>query len=386
MTFRFDPAQPDFIDDPYPTYKLLRDQWPAVHDETTNCWLVSRYDDVRRILLDTTTFSSAKGNTIIDSPLRVGKTMGSLDPPRHDELRRAITPGLSNARIEAILPPLRAHLRKVLAELKERRSCDIVEDLGRPLLYGALGRMLGLDDQGAVRAIALSKNLFNDGTGPTGAPLSPDTFRAVFEFLAQEVVRRTTERGDDLISILLTAKEAGAPLSDPEIVANMATVLLAGNASIGHFFGNLIHALWRHPEQRRQVRADPSKIADAIEEGLRWDTSTQCFARQTTTAVEIAGVHIPSDSRLIVLYAAANRDERAFPDAERFDVMRGKTRHFGFGSGRHFCFGAHAARQMLIVMLEELLPVLGDYELDMANAKRVPHVMARGFSTLPASW
>src|SRR6185295_17073263 len=123
--------------------------------------------------------------------------------------------------------------------------------------------------------------------------------------------------------------------------------LLAGNASIGHFFSNLIYALWRFPEQRALIRSDPSKIGDAIEEGLRWDTSTQCFARQTTAEVEIAGTKIAADSRLIVFYAAGNRDERAFPDPDRFDALRGRTRHLGFGAGRHFCFGAHAARQML---------------------------------------
>jgi cytochrome P450 len=386
VTFHFDPAQPNFVDDPYPVYKVLRDEWPAYHDENTGCWLISRYDDVRRVLMDTTTFSSAKGNTIIDSPLRVGKTMGSMDPPRHDELRRVITPGLTPARIEAILPPLRAHLRRVLAELQTRRECDVVSDIGRPVLYGALGRMLGLDDRGAERAIDLSKTLFNAGTGPTGGPLTPDEFRAVFDFLSAEVERRKTDRGDDIISVLLTAKEAGAPLSEPEIVANMATVLLAGNASIGHFFGNLVYALWRHPDQRALPRSDFSKIGAAIDEGLRWDTSTQCFARQTTTEVEIAGTKVPADARLIVFYASANRDERAIPDPDRFDVTRVKVRHFGFGAGRHFCFGAQAARQMLQVMLEEMLPDLGDFELDMANAKRVPHVMARGFSQLPMRW
>jgi cytochrome P450 len=94
-TFRFDPAHPDFIDDPYPTYRTLRDEAPAYFDENTNCWLVSRYEDVARILADAATFSSAKGNAIIDSPLRVGKTLGSMDPPRHDELRRVVMRGVT---------------------------------------------------------------------------------------------------------------------------------------------------------------------------------------------------------------------------------------------------------------------------------------------------
>ena len=384
--FRFDPSQATFTEDPYPVYKVLRDEHPAFFDESTRCWLVTRYEDVGRVLSDPATFSSARGNTIIDSPLRVGKTLGSMDPPRHDELRRVIMRGVTTSRIEAMLPPLRAHIRAVLARLQAVRRCDVAADIGRPVLYGALGRLLGLDDEGAARAVSVSENLFNAGLGVTGAPLTPEGFRAVFNFLEEEATRRKNERGDDIISILIDAKEAGADLTDQEIVANMTTVLLAGNASICHYFTNLIYALWLHPDQRTALRSDLSKIDAAVDEGLRWDTSTQCFARQTTRDVEIAGTAIPSDSRLIVFYASANRDERAITDPEIFDIQRAKVRHFGFGSGRHFCMGAPTAREMLKVILEEMLPVIGDFELDIANSKRVPHIMARGFSRLPMSW
>jgi cytochrome P450 len=175
-------------------------------------------------------------------------------------------------------------------------------------------------------------------------------------------------------------------VSEIEIVANMTTVLMAGNASIGHFFPNLIHALWRHPEQRRRVSADPTLILAAIEEAVRWDTSTQCFARQTTTDVDIDGTIIPADSRVVVFFGSANRDERAIEQADRFNIDRKRVRHFGFGLGAHICAGAPLARAMLKVMLEQMLPVLGEYELDTANAKRVEHLMVRGFVNLPMSW
>ena len=386
MTFRFDPAHSSFVEDPYPVYKTLRDEHPAHFDEASGCWIVSRYQDVARILIDTKTYSSAKGNAIVDSPLRVGKTLGSMDPPRHDELRRVVMRGVTPQRIEAMLPTLRAHARHVLQNFAARRRCDVVADIGRPVLYGALGRMLGLDEEGADQAVDLAKGLFNAGLGPFGSPLTPEGFRAVFDFLNAQAIKRRSDRGDDVISLLISAKEAGAALADAEIVANMTTVLLAGNASIGHYFTNLIYALWLNPDQRKLIRTDPSKIEDAIEEGVRWDTSTQCFARQTTTTVEVSGVTIPADSRLIVLYASANRDERAIPDPDRFSVGRPKVRHFGFGSGPHICLGAQTARAMLRVILEEILPVLGDYDLDIAAAKRVPHVMVRGFSRLPMKW
>jgi cytochrome P450 len=386
MSFHFDPAHPSFVENPYPIYKTLRDERPAHRDEASGCWLISRYHDVARVLVETKTFSSSKGNAINDSPLRVGKTLGSMDPPRHDELRRVIMRGVTPQRIAAMLPALRARMRQVLDALEPRRACDVVADIGRPVLYGALGRMLGLDDEGADAAVDLARDLFNAGLGPLGSPLTPEGFRGVFDFLATQAAKRKGERGDDLISMLVSAQEAGAPLSDQEIVANMATVLLAGNASIGHYFTNLIYALWLNPDQRKLIRSDPTKIEDAIEEGVRWDTSTQCFARQTMNEVEVSGTTIPADARLIVLYASANRDECAVPEPDRFNVERAKVRHFGFGSGPHICLGAQTARQMLRVILEELLPAVGDYDLDLGSAKRVPHLMVRGFSRLPMIW
>ncbi len=261
-----------------------------------------------------------------------------------------------------------------------------MSDIGRPVLYGAMRRMLGLDEDAAMRGVTLCEILFNAGTGPTGSPLTPEEFRAVFVFLEEQVEKRKADRGDDMISVLLNAKDDGANLSDQEIVANMTTVLLAGNASIGHFFTNLMYAFWRHPDEWQRVRADPSKIDGAIEEGLRWDTSTQCFARQTTADVEISGTKISADSRLIVFYGSANRDERVIPNRDQFDVDRGRVLHVGFGGGRHFCFGAATTKQMLRVIVEDLMAVAEHYELDMVKATRIPHVMARGFSKLPMSW
>lgn len=219
--------------------------------------------------------------------------------------------------------------------------------------------------------------------GPT---LKPERMQAVFALLGGQLERRRTERGDDLFSVLLEEREKGAPFSDDELLGNMSTVLLAGNASIGHYFSNLIYALWRHPDQRRALRDDLSKLPAAIEEGVRWDTSTQAFARQTTQEIALNGVTIPADRRMVVFYAAANRDERAIERPELFDIERPKPRHFGWGSGPHICLGAQTARAMLRTILGVLLPALGDYELDITQSERIAHVMVRGFYRLPIRW
>ena len=379
-----------FVADPYAFYRQLREDAPAYQHEESGLWFLTRYEDVERAMTDYETFSSSRGNVLIDSPQRVGKTLGSMDPPRHDELRRIIQRGLSNARIKAMLPSIHQDVKERVAALADKRSCDLIGDIGRPVMFDALGRMLGLDAESAKVATRLTKNLFHQNEGLLGPVLQPEEFRAIFAFLAEQLEKRrqglSCEGGEDLFSVLLEAKNDGAPMSDDEIVANMSTVLLAGNASIGHFFPNLMHALWLHPDQRRKVLDDLSLIPAVIEEAVRWDTSTQCFARHIVKDVEIAGTVIPEGSRAAVFYAAANHDENAIPAAATFDIERKRVRHFGFGLGPHVCAGAPTARAMLGEMLKIILPALGEYELDVANAPRVRHAMVRGFVSLPASW
>lgn len=382
----FDPADPAFVEDPYPFYRRLRDEAPAYHHEESGLWFITRYADVERATTDYHSFSSSRGNVVVDSPTRVGKTLGSMDPPRHDELRSIIQRSLAPARMEAALPDIREETRARLAAFSDARACDLINDIGRPVLFGALGRLLGLDSEAAERATALTAGLFHQDEGLLGAILQPEDFQAIAQFLADELAKRNVEKGEDLFSVLLAAKADGAPLSDQEITANLSTVLMAGNASIGHFFPNLMHALWFHPDQRRQVIEDPSRILATIDEAVRWDTSTQCFARQIMMDTEIAGQTIPADSRALIFYASANRDERVIPEPDRFNIDRKRLRHFGFGMGPHVCAGANVARAMLRAMMEVLLPALGDYDLDIANARRVQHIMVRGFIDLPMRW
>ncbi len=386
MALRFDPGDPTFVEDPYPSYKVLRDEHPTYLHEPTGFYMITRHADVGRVLTDHATFSSSKGNVVVDSPLRVGRTLGSLDPPRHDELRRTVMRGVTPARIEMMLPAIEADVTHVLDKIGSSRSCEFMADISRPILYAALGRMLGLDDTAAARAAELCAGLFHTGEGAMGPAFKGELMQAVFALLAGQLERRRTERGSDLFSVLLEEREKGAPLSDDEILGNMSTVLLAGNASVGHYFSNLIYGLWRHPEQRRKLVGDLSKLPAAIEEGVRWDTSTQAFARQTVTEVTLNGVTIPADRRMVVFYAAANRDERAIERPDLFDIERPKARHFGWGSGPHICLGAQTARAMLRTILGVLLPALGHYELDIAGSERIAHVMVRGFYKLPIRW
>jgi cytochrome P450 len=387
MGFRFDPDDAAFVEDPYPTYKILRDHHPAYLHEPSGFYVVTRNADVASILLDFTTFSSSRGNALVDSPLRVGKTLGSSDPPRHDDLRRVVMRGFTPARIKSMAPEISDHVARVLAALKDRGECEFMSEISRPILYGALGRMLGLEGEVADKAATQSREVFHVTPGGAMGPASgPDVMKDVFALLGEQLERRRTDPSDDLFSLLLEAQRNGSGMTDAEILGNMSTVLIAGNASVGHYFSNFIYALWRNPDQRRKLLEDPGKLEAAIDEGVRWDTSTQCFGRQSTREVRVGDTVIPADSRIVVVYASANRDERAIPDPDRFDIDRPRVKHFGFGAGPHVCLGAPAARAMLKAILTPLLPALGDYELDLGHSERVKHMMARGFYKLPIRW
>lgn len=207
MAFRFDPEERNFVDDPYPTYKVLRDDHPVYLHEGSGFYIITRNEDVARILNDYEVFSSARGNALVDSPLRVGRTLGSTDPPRHDELRRVVMKGFTPARIESMLPAIQRDVDRLLHKFGTRRECDFMADISRPILYGALGRMLGLDGEAADRAADLSRDIFHTDTGPMGPAARPGLMEGVFELLTEQLERRRKDRSDDLFSFLLDAQE-----------------------------------------------------------------------------------------------------------------------------------------------------------------------------------
>jgi cytochrome P450 len=386
--FKFDPSSPEYVDDPYPTYKVLRDHHPAHHLPEHGLWLITRHADVLAALTNPAMWSSSRGNVVVDAAVRVGRTLGTLDPPRHDELRGVINKGVTPARVRALLPETREHARERAAAFARDRGGDVIGEFGRPILNRTLARLVGLDAQSAQRGAQLVETALDTTGAVVGSIGTPETSARIFNFLFEQVIQRedsvsASASADDFLTVLIAARKRGAPLSNEEIAANMMTVLMAGSASVVHFFGNLMRALWLHPDQKKAVCADKALIDAAIEEAVRWDTSTACFARQAMSDVEVAGVRIPQGSRALVFLASANRDERAFDNPDKFDIHRKRVRHLGFGAGPHQCLGSYTAWQVCRVLLEELLPVIGDFEIEAEKAVRTRFIMFRGFQSLP---
>jgi cytochrome P450 len=207
-------------------------------------------------------------------------------------------------------------------------------------------------------------------------------------YYADMIAQRRARRTDDLTSALLDAEIDGDRLTDDEITAFLFLMVVAGNETTTKLLANAWYWAWRNPDQRRLglgVDGAPGRVDDWVEETLRYDTSSQMLARITTEDVTVHDTTIPSGDRVLLLVGSANRDGRAFPDPDRYDLDRDTSQLVSFGVGRHFCLGASLARLEARICLQELTSRVADYDVDPAGIERVHSVNVRGFAALPTS-
>jgi cytochrome P450 len=216
-----------------------------------------------------------------------------------------------------------------------------------------------------------------------GAQDFADAAASIYGLFATLLAARRDDPRDDLMSALLDAEVDGQRLTDDELLGFCLLLILAGNDTTSSLIGSGIVLLARHPDQRRLLLDDPSRWPGAIEEMNRFESPTQVLARTTTRAVDLHGVTIPARSRVMLVWGAANHDEREFADPERFDVTRDIRRHLAFGHGAHYCLGANLARLEARVALEEWHRRFPDYELD-GEPTRIVSIWARAYRRIPA--
>ncbi|HEX2851471.1 MAG TPA: cytochrome P450 [Acidimicrobiales bacterium] len=383
----FDPFDPAFLADPYPTYARLRDtapvlsaQAPVIDDPRARTWVLSRYEHVSAAARDWQRFSS--------SPLNAGvpgmRFLIGSDPPDHTTLRRLVNRPFHPNAVKAMEPRIRelaAGLVDILVEKASTGPADLVELLSEPLPVIVIAEMLGIP--------ADRRADFKRWSDAMIGGLSPDFDRnagavaamEMFGYFNEVVAERKERPGDDLISVLVGGKE---PLSNPELLMFCMLLLVAGNETTTNLISNMTAALFENEEAMARLRADPSLLPAAIEEALRFDSPVQSIWRMTTTDVEIEGVEIPERSLVTLLYGAANRDPAAFADPDRFDIDRRPTNHLAFGSGIHLCLGAPLARLEARVAFELLLTRTSLLEPAGAG-ERIQNLIVRGMRRLPVS-
>lgn len=369
--------------DPWASYALLRETDP-VHD-AGGFWVLSRFTDVYDAARDTTTFSSARGLTLTDGGaeldlVRDFQPMVMLDPPDHTEFRRMVGRGFTPRQVEHLEPLVRDFVRARVEVLAERGSSDVVHELLKPLPSLVVAHYLGVPDEDRPRFDVWTDAIV--AATSRGNPLAgADAAAEMFGYFAHLIEQRRAAPGDDTISQLC---RAGDDVSVLRMLGFAFTMVAGGNDTTTGLLGVTLQLLTDHPEQRRQLLDDPGLVPDAVEEFLRLSSPVQGLARTTTREVEVGGRRIPAGARVLLLYAAANRDPREFgDDADELDVTRAPRRILTFGHGAHHCLGAAAARLAGRVVLEELLTRLPQFTVDAAAGTFADGHYVRRYDTLP---
>lgn len=386
----YDPWHVDIDIDPYPTYRRLRDEAPVYHNEEHGFWGVSRYTDVGAALKDTKRLSSAKGDileVVMTDPVMPPGIFINEDPPLHTIHRAIVARAFTPKKMRAIEDKIRAFCVACLDPLVGGDRFDFVEDLGAELPMRTIGMLAGIpnSEQPAVREHA-NEVLRNE----PGKPMAIKKDRYFTGDMFGEYIEwRENNPSDDLITELLNVEfedETGTvrKLTKQELTVFLAVVAGAGVETTGRLFGWMGKVLAEHPDQRKQLAADPSLIPAAIEELLRYEPPGPHVARYVATDdVMFHGVVVPAGSPLLLMLASANRDERHFEDPDRFDIHRKPGGHLTFGRGAHFCVGAPLARLEGRVALEEVLKRWPEWELDISGARRSRTSTVRGWDSMP---
>jgi cytochrome P450 len=418
MTVRYEPFSTEVRDDPYPHFAALREQAPVHFAAEADVYCVSRYEDVRALLLDTERFSSDAMRTMLigaapgtdpmaDPPtvkrmlaiasvlpfplesLVTSRSLISEDPPRHGPLRSMVNRGFTPRRIAAWEPRLRAVAGECMAKLRARDEFDLVTDLAIPFPIQIIVEMLGVSPDRRDDFKHWSDEIVVGGTG-SGRTLDPvesgfaPAMSAICRYVTEVAEERRRAPGDDLVSILLTAQDGEVALTDAELAFFVVLLLVAGNETTTNLIGNATNALLRHPAELARVRADRALLPNLVEETLRWDAPVQFLFRRATRDVELGGTRIPANTHVIALIGSANRDERQWgPEAARFDVARDLQGHLAFGLGNHFCLGAALARLEARVALEALIDELPRLERCSPEVEYIDSFLVRGPVTLP---
>jgi cytochrome P450 len=390
-----DPYNYDFHEDPYPYYKRLRDEAPLYHNSDLGFWALSRHQDVLAGFRNSTTLSNKFGVSL-DPASRgphASKTMSflAMDDPAHLRLRTLVSKGFTPRRIRELEPRVTEIATQHLDTMIEKAgsspsdTVDYVNEFAGKLPMDVISELMGVpvEDRDQVRAWA--DGVMHRDEGVTDVP--PAAIEASLNLIVyyQEMVaQRRKQLTDDLTSALLEAEIDGDRLTDDEILGLMFLMVIAGNETTTKLLANA--AFWGHknPDQLAPIYTDLERVPLWVEETLRYDTSSQILARTVEGELTMYDTTIPDGDVLLLLPGSAHRDERVFENPDDFIIGREiGAKLQSFGSGAHFCLGAHLARMEARVALTEMFKRIRGFEVDEANAVRVHSSNVRGFAHLP---
>jgi cytochrome P450 len=388
-----DPYDYDFHEDPYPYYKRLRDEAPLYHNAELGFWALSRHGDVHQGFRNSTTLSNREGVSLdpVSRGPHAAKTMSflAMDDPAHLRLRTLVSKGFTPRRIRELEPRVTElavqHLDVMLEKAGGAETVDYVAEFAGKLPMDVISELMGVpvEDRDGIRAMADGVMHREDGVNDVPASAIEASINLIVYYQGM-IAERRKKLTDDLTSALLEAEIDGDRLTDEEILGFMFLMVIAGNETTTKLLANAAFWGYKNPDQLVPVYADLSRIPLWVEETLRYDTSSQILARVVSGELTLYDTAIPEGDILVLLPGSAHRDERVFDNPDDYVIGRDVgSKLLSFGSGAHFCLGAHLARMEARVALTELFRRIRGYQVDEAGAVRVHSSSVRGFAHLP---
>jgi beta-dihydromenaquinone-9 omega-hydroxylase len=360
----FDPFDRATIADPAAAYRRLHAH-PGVHPAGPGSYALAGYDDVRTAARAHDVLVSGRGVTRFPASLPM---LITLDRPRHGELRRVLAPHFTAKRSAAMEPGMRDLTDTAVDRMLAAGRADAVEELAVPLPVTVIARLLGVAETDLPRFHRWSNAIvdgFHAGSSlaATGRGTRSVTGAlALHRYMTGVFARLRREPGDDVISALLASQDGGA-LGDAELFWLSLMLLVAGNETTTNLIGLVLLSLARDPDAYARLRAEPELIPSAVEEAVRWGSPIQGLYRTPTGDYLVGETTIPAGARVLLMFGAANRDPSVFTDPDRFVIDRAPNDHLGFGTGIHFCLGAHLARVETRIVLESFVQRVARLEL-----------------------
>ena len=387
----YDPYDYAIDADPHPVWERMRDEAPVYYNERFDFYAFSRFQDVMEASLDAATYSSAYGTVIElmtdepgDSPMMI-----FLDAPKHTQLRKLVSRAFSPRRIGELERSIRSVACRYLDPLVGSGGFDYLQDFGAKLPVMVISALLGVPEEDREQIREWTDALLHrEEDKPDGDGVHARVSEQLWGYFGRYVDERRSRPQDDMISLLMQA-EIELPdgrkrrLDNTELLAFIGLLSGAGNETVARFLGWACTLLDRHPDQRAMLAADFAAIPNAVEEILRYEAPSPVQGRRTTREVVRHGVVIPEKAKVTLLTASAGRDEREYPDADRFDVTRTIDRHVSLGYGTHFCLGASLARLEARVALEETLRRFPEWQVQWDEIEWVHTSTVRGYDKVP---
>jgi len=392
----FNPMDPEFLADPYPTYHRLRAEDP-VHLSPLGFWVLTRYEDVASVLRDPRFIKEPLAAIVAarfgaEVPPGVGLSMLDRDPPDHTRLRSLVSKAFTPRVVEGLRPRIQKIVDGLIARAAAAGSMDLIEEFAYPIPVNVICEMLGVPVEDHERfkgwSLDIARGLDSIWLPPDSEiPRRSAAARHAISDYFRELIgqRRATPRGD-LLSALIAAEEAGDKLNEEELLATCILILIAGHETTVNLIGNGVLALLRHPAELSRLRATPGLITTAVEELLRYDGPVQRTARVASDDATIGGHTIHKGEMVMPFIGAADRDPAQFPVPDRLDLSRADNRHIAFGWGIHFCLGAPLARVEGQIAIETLVRRLPRLELVNETIEYRQSLTLRGLKELPVKF